>query len=497
MAFKNFTKENHQEKPLIEALVQYCKYADVLPFDVPGHKKGASDHPMKEFLGDDFLKYDVNSMKQLDLLSNPVSVIKKAEALFADLYGADEAFFLVNGSTSGIHMMLMATLNPGDSIILPRNVHKSAITGLVLCGGYPVYMFPEYDVDYGISTNVRYEEAKRAMDENPDAKAIFLINPTYFGATAELDKIIEYAHDRDMIVIVDEAHGALLPFSDDLPKSAVHLGADLVTISIHKTAGSLTQSSVLLMNEGRVSKSKLRSTVNLLQTTSASYLLMSSLDGARYQLAKDGFNKTNELVKLSQKTIEKINAIAGLSCFSQSKIGEAGVDGFDCTKLTINVRGIGMTGFDAYEILRDKYKVQMELAETYSILAIVGIGDSEESLNQLVYALERLAIEDKKEAIEMIDIKFDPVYPRVYYSPRDAFYMDKEVIKLSDSIGKIAGENLMIYPPGIPVIILGERITQKTIDQYEFLYNHTQSLLGAENTHEQLTIKVVKNILHK
>lgn len=497
MAFKKFTQKEHKEKPLIEALVQYCEYDDVLPFDVPGHKKGRSDHPLKALLGDAFMKYDVNSMKQLDLLSNPVGVIKKAEELFADLYGSDEAFFLINGSTSGIHMMLLATLNPGDSIILPRNVHKSAITGLVLCGGYPVYMYPEYDVDYGISTNVRFEEAKRAMDENDDAKAIFLINPTYFGATAELEKIIDYAHEKGMIVLVDEAHGALLPFSEELPKSAIHLGADLVTVSIHKTAGSLTQSSVLLMNEGMVSKSKLRSTINLLQTTSASYLLMSSLDGARYQLAKDGFDKTQELVKLCTHAIEKINALPGLSCFSHNKIGEPGVAGFDCTKLTINVRGIGLTGFDAYELLRDKYKIQMELAETYSILAIVGIGDTEESIERLVSALKRLATEDKKEAIEMIDIKFDPVYPRVYYSPREAFYMDKEVIKLSDSIGKIAGENLMIYPPGIPVIILGERITQKTIDQYEFLYRHTQSLLGAENTDEELMIKVVKNILHK
>ena len=260
---------NQNQKPLFDMLMSYGLDDTNISFDVPGHKRGVGIHSeFKKYVGVDIFKIDVNSLKSLDMLSHPTGVIKEAEELYADVYNADYAYFLVNGSTSGVQNMILSTVKPGEKIILPRNSHKSAINGLVLSGAIPIYVDPTINSITGISESLSFESIKNTIDTNPDAKSLLILNPTYFGAVSELKKIIEYAHKFNIYVIADESHGAHFPYCDRFPDSAMKFGADLATISMHKTGGSLTQSSVLLHNTNRLSHSIVRSVVNLAQTRS-------------------------------------------------------------------------------------------------------------------------------------------------------------------------------------------------------------------------------------
>ena len=280
-------KQNHEILPLIEAMMQYDQ-RDVVPFDVPGHKHGRGTKELVDFFGEKVMRIDVNSMKCLDNIGNPVGVIKEAQQLMADAYDADHAFFLTNGTSSGVQAMIMSACQAGDKVILPRNAHKSAINALILGGITPVYVQPEMNTRLGIAMGVTVEKIKEAIALHPDAKAVFLINPTYYGAASALKEITELCHKHDMAVLVDEAHGAHLHFHDELPMSAMEAGADMSAVSLHKTGGSLTQSSALLLKGDIIDKDRVKTILNLTTSTSASYLLMASLDGARKILATRG-----------------------------------------------------------------------------------------------------------------------------------------------------------------------------------------------------------------
>lgn len=269
--------------PLLDAIKEYHREG-VIPFDVPGHKHGKGVPELRAFLGETVMQVDVNSMKCLDNLSNPTGIIAEAESLLADAYNADEAFFLVNGTSAGVQAMIMSVCRPGEKLILPRNAHKSATNGLIMSGANPIYIHPEFHEKYGIALGVEVDDIRRTILNNKDAKAIFLINPTYYGSTSDLRSIVTLAHEHDMAVLVDEAHGAHLHFHNELPMSAMEAGADMAAVSLHKTGGSLTQSSALLMKGNRTNGKYIRKIINLNQTTSASYLLMTSLDVARKKI---------------------------------------------------------------------------------------------------------------------------------------------------------------------------------------------------------------------
>jgi arginine decarboxylase len=478
---------DQNKTPLFDALKSYHE-RNVIPFDVPGHKHGNGLKEFGNYVGSTVLEIDVNSMKCLDNLSNPISVIKEAENLMANAYGADHAFFLVNGTSSGVQAMIMAMCKPGDKIIIPRNVHKSAINAIILCGAIPVYVQPEVDYNLGISMGVSVEKIEKAIAENSDAKAVFLINPTYYGATSDLKKIIKRAHNHGLAVLVDEAHGAHFGFHKEIPKGAMSLGADMAAVSVHKTGGSLTQSSVLLLNEGLVDKTHVRTTLNLTQTTSASYLLMSSLDVARKALATEGDKILDRVLKLSRKAREEINKIDGLYAFGKELIGNPGVYNFDETKLSVCVKGLGLTGFKVYDILRDEYNIQLELGDVCNVLAIISVGDTEESIIALVKALEDISSKYKTKPIEFENIALEN--PEIVVSPRDAFYTRKKVIKLDDSEGQISGESIMAYPPGIPIVTPGERINKEIISYIKFLKTQHSMLSDTEDPDVE-TIKVL------
>jgi arginine/lysine/ornithine decarboxylase len=464
------------QTPLFDALKAYHK-RNVIPFDVPGHKHGNGLKEFKDYFGNAMMELDVNSMPCLDNLCNPIGVIRQAEDLAAEAYGADSAFFLVNGTSAGVQTMILSVCKPGDKIILPRNCHKSATSALILSGAVPVYVQPHIHEGLGIAMGVKTYDIERAIIDNPDAKAVFIINPTYYGVVSDLKEIIRIAHQYNMLVLADEAHGAHFAFNDEMPYSAIKLGADMSAVSLHKTGGSMTQSSILLLNEERVSYSAVKTAINLNQTTSASYLLLSSLDVARKQLVLEGDTMLDEVMAMVRHARNRINLIPGLYAFGEELIGTPGVFDFDITKLGVNFRKVGLTGFEVYDLLHEEYNIQVELSDMYNILAVVSLGDSYDSVNALCDALEDLVSKYGKD--QPLDLKTSiHVNPKVIISPREAYYGHKVTVALENAVGEISGESIMTYPPGIPLVTPGERISKELVAYIQWLKTEKCQLQG-------------------
>jgi len=406
--------------PVYEALLKY-KSMRVVPFDVPGHKQGRGNPQLTDFLGEKCLSVDVNSMKPLDNLAHPVSVIKEAEELAADAFGAQHCFFMVNGTTSAVQAMIMSVCKQGEKIIMPRNVHKSAINALVISGAIPVYVNPGVDKKLGIALGMTIDEVKKAIDENPDAKAILVNNPTYYGICSDLKTITELAHLHNMYVLVDEAHGTHFYFGEDMPVSAMACGADMSAISMHKTGGSLTQSSFLLISD-RINPGHVRQIINLTQTTSASYLLLSSLDISRRNLALEGKEIFKKVVALADYAREEINKIGGYYAFSAELVNGDTVFAFDRTKLSVYTREIGLAGIEVYDILRDDYGIQIEFGDIANILAIISVGDRSLALERLVSSLSEIKRIYMRDKTGMFDHEY--INPKVVMAPQQAFYTE-------------------------------------------------------------------------
>ncbi len=466
---------NQNRTPLFDAVKKYID-EDVIPFHVPGHKQGRGIRELVEYIGEKALRMDVNGMEDLDFACNPTGVISEAQKLMAHAFGAEHAFFLVNGTTSGVQAMILSACDPGSKVILPRNAHKSTIGGIILSGAMPVYVQPEFNHQLGITMGVTTENIRRAIKKNPHAKAVFIINPTYYGMTSDIKSIVRTAHMHDMAVISDEAHGAHMKFHDDFPLTAMEVGADMSAASIHKTAGSLTQSSVLLSRGSLIPQDRIMQSLSLTFTSSASYLLMCSLDIARRQLVTKGSELLQDTLELVRWAREEINRMTGFFAFGQELAGLPGCCDFDETKLGVNVKNTGYTGYQVEVLLREKFNIQVEMSDLYNILAIVSIGDRREDITALVNALRQLSL------ISPGDMRKNdftiPDSPEMIVTPRDAFYNGKKVVKLEDSAGEIAGEMVMAYPPGIPVICLGERITQDVIDYIRLLKEERCELQG-------------------
>lgn len=452
-----FKKVDHQKLPLLGALKQYGE-EDIAAFDVPGHKRGKGVKVLRDYLGAELMKLDVNSLPLLDNVSNPKGVIAASQSLLADAYQSDAAFFMTNGTTSAIHCMLMSVLSPGDKVLLPRNIHKSALNGLILCGAIPVYLPTEFMNKEGISANVDPQEIEQALINDREIKAVFLLNPTYYGFVTDLKKVIKISHERNVLVLVDEAHGAHFPFHEALPPSAMELGADISCVSLHKTGGALTQASAMLVNSSRVDVMKVQQVINMLQSTSASYLLMGSLDGARQNLVLHGHEQLSHVIALSRYAREELNQIRGIHLIQPHDSKGP----FDLTKLGIHVSGLGLTGFEVYDLLWKEFNIQLEMADLNNVLAIISLGDTLGNIERLIEAFRVLS----KRFTEIKTRHLSPIRqikPEVKLSPRDAYFSTKELVLLEESSGKISGESILAYPPGVPIIAPGELITNEVI----------------------------------
>ena len=447
--------------PIFEALERY-KSMRIVPFDVPGHKRGKGNPELTKFLGEKCLTVDVNSMKPLDNLCHPVSVIKEAEELAARAFGAQHAFFMVNGTTSAVQSMIMSVCKRGDKIIMPRNVHRSAINALIISGAVPVYVNPSINKQLGIPLGMSVADVKKAIEQNPDAKAVLVNNPTYYGICSDLRTITKLAHQHGMKVLVDEAHGTHFYFGENLPVSAMAAGADMAAVSMHKTGGSLTQSSFLLSNHPDLHQGYIRQIINLTQTTSGSYLLLSSLDLSRRNLALHGKEIFARVKELAQYAREEINKLGGFYAFSSELIDGDAIFDFDTTKLSVHTRDIGLAGIEVYDLLRDEYDIQIEFGDIGNILAIISVGDNMFVMERLISAMAEIKRIYQKDKAGMYDHEY--INPEVVMTPQEAFYAAKRAMPIEQSAGQICSEFVMCYPPGIPILAPGERITQEILD---------------------------------
>ena len=473
--------------PIYEAL-QNFRQMRVVPFDVPGHKHGKGNPELTEFLGEQCVSIDVNSMKPLDNLCHPVSVIHEAEMLAADAFGAAHAFLMVGGTTSSVQSMVLSTCKRGDKIILPRNVHRSVINALVLCGAVPVYVNPEVDCRLGISLGMQREQVAKAIAEHPDAVAVFVNNPTYYGVCSDLRAIVKMAHEAGMYCLADEAHGTHFYFGEGMPVSAMAAGADMAAVSMHKSGGSLTQSSLLLIGP-RMNVGHVRQIINLTQTTSGSYLLMSSLDISRRNLAQRGKQVFKKVIEMAEYAREEINAIGGYYAFGRELINCNSVYDFDPTKLSVHTRDIGLAGIEVYDLLRDEYDIQIEFGDIGNILAYLSIGDRPQELERLVSALAEIRRRFQMDSNGLLSQEY--IDPEVVLSPQEAFYAAKRSMPLKSSAGMVCSEFVMCHPPGIPILAPGERITQEILDYIEYAKIKGCSLTGPEDP-EILNINVLE-----
>ena len=468
---------SQENAPIYEALERLRKMR-VVPFDVPGHKRGRGNPELARLLGEKCMSMDVNSMKPLDNLCHPVSVIRQAEELAAEAFGAAHAFLMVGGTTSAVQAMVLSVAKRGEKIILPRNVHRSVIGAMVLCGAVPVYVNPQCNDRLGIPLGMTVEDVKKAIEENPDAKAVLVNNPTYFGICSDIKTIVKMAHDHGMYCLADEAHGTHFYFSDQLPVSAMEAGADMAAVSMHKSGGSLTQSSLLLLGPN-MSEGYVRQIINLTQTTSGSYLLLSSLDISRRNLAlrgKETFEKVRSYAKYARA---EINDIGGYYAFCRELINGNSVYDFDVTKLAVHTLDVGLAGIEVYDLLRDEYDIQIEFGDFGNFLAYLSIGDRKQDIERLVSALAEISRRFGKEKVNLMTQEY--VDPQVAVSPQDAFYADKEKVELKDAPGRISGEFVMCYPPGIPILAPGERVTQEIREHIEYAREKGCTLTGAED----------------
>lgn len=471
-------KSTRQSRAPIYDALQEMKNMRIVPFDVPGHKRGRGNPALTEFLGEKCLKVDVNAMKALDNLCHPISVIREAEILAAEAFNAANAFFMVNGTTSAVQTMILSTCKKGDKIILPRNVHRSALNALILCGAIPVYVNPHTNHEIGIALGMSLDSVKEAIEKYPDAKAIFVNNPTYYGICSNLKGITELAHSKGIKVLVDEAHGTHFYFGKGLPVSAMAAGADMASVSMHKSGGSLTQSSFLITG-GNINANYVRQIINLTQTTSGSYLLLSSLDISRRNLALKGEEIFQSVIDMANYARDEINQIGDYYAYSTELINGDTICDFDITKLSINTLNIGLAGIEVYDILRDEYDIQVELGDIGNILAYISIGDRKSDIERLVGALSEIRRLYKKDRAGMLDYEY--ISPRVVLAPQEAFYSEKESVKIEESEGKICTEFIMSYPPGIPIIAPGEEITKEIIKYIDYAKDKGCMMTGTED----------------
>lgn len=451
--------------PLYEGILDYINEKNV-SFHMPGHKNGKGILKIKEIpdFKDNLLFIDQTEVPGLDNLHLPEDIIMEAQEMAARAFRSDFTYFLVNGTTCGVYSMILGVTNHGDKIIVPRNSHRAVAGALIIGGLWPVYYEPDVDLEKGIAVSVSPERIEQAIRENPDAKAVLVTNPTFYGTCSDIEKIADIVHKYNMVFLVDEAHGAHLPFHREFPINAMDAGADIAAQSAHKTLSSFTQSSMLHVRRGRVDIEKIEFMLRLTQTTSPSYILMASLDLARFQMEEHGEELLSNLLDMVCDFREKVNGIPDIYCFGREIIGKYNVVDLDPTKITINFKNFGIPGTKIADILRRDHRIQVELSDLYNILAMGTIGDERENYDRLYDAIYDISVKysSEREVKDIPEVTWRLPYQAL--SPREAVYEPMEMVDFKKSDGRVSAEIIAPYPPGIPVILPGEIITNDIIE---------------------------------
>lgn len=448
--------------PLFEALVKHAAKGSA-GFHIPGHGQGkALPADLLALGGQALFAFDLTELPGLDDLHNPQGPIARAQELAAAIYGADRSFFLVNGTSVGIQALLAA--QAGDrEVIIPRNVHRSVLGGLVIAGADPVYVLPEIITEFGVDCGVPPERIRRALERHPDAGAVLAVCPNYYGVLSDLAGQSSVVHQADKPIWVDEAHGAHLRFHPALPPDAMAAGADAAVQSTHKLGGSLGQSSILHVREGIVDGDAVAAALRLLQTTSPSYLLMASLDLARRQMALQGETLLGKALGLADTVRQRLSQVRYLRVLTGDDLPE-GHCGLDTTKLVISVRELGLTGYQVKGLLAKRYGVFVEMADVGNIVAFISIGSTPGDCDLLVNALVDIAARDRLPA--RAALPGAPVAFIKRMKPREAWFSRSQKVPLTEARGRICAETVAVYPPGIPAVNPGEEITAEI---YEYL----------------------------
>jgi arginine decarboxylase len=499
---------NQSETPIIDALEMWVT-TNHAAFYTPGHKRGVGmNSSLVDRWGADVLKWDLPELPGLDNLHAPTGIIAAAQALAADAFGAQQTWFLVNGSTAGVIAAILATCGMGEKIILPRNIHSSAIAGLIHAGAVPIFIEPEYDRELDIAHSITPAAVKFALEQHPDAKAVMVVYPTYYGACGDLAAIAEIVHSYQIPLLVDEAHGAHFGFHADLPPAALSVGADLTVQSTHKLLGALTQSAMLHVNSDRIDVERVSRSLRLLQTTSPSYLLLASLDAARQQMALHGeelMAKTIELATIARDRIDRIDGLSTLKLNTPTP----GWKYLDPTRLTVTVTGLNLTGFEADEILTESarsphhagFSIVAELPSVRHLTFIISLGNTLADIDRLVGGFTQLAsncdshserLRQRNRQLNLTSIEPPTnIITQMAITPRQADRSHHMSVPFDRAIGKISAESICPYPPGIPVLIPGEIITIVAVNYLQKILDLGGEIAGCSDpTLETISIVV-------
>lgn len=461
------------ETPLYRALCRYTR-GDYAHLHVPAHRQGRALPFL--FKQQDFARLDLTELPGLDNLSGPEGAIARAQELAAALYGAKETFFLVNGTTAGLQALLLALCRPGEKVVVTRDCHRSVLAGLVLSGAAPVFLEPAFLDKFGIPAGVAPEQLAGVLEEHPEVRGVCVVYPNYYGVAAGMAALVAHAHRADKPFVVDEAHGAHFARHPGFPPEALACGADAAVMSMHKTGGSLTQSSFLHLNSDRLPRERVAAALSLLQTSSPSYLLLVSLDLARQQLATRGFVLLARCLELARYVRAELSAIPGLQVLSEEHLGKG--YRLDPARVTVNVRGLGLSGYQVAALLSEKYRVNCELADYFNIVAVIGLGTTFTDCRRFVHALQEISREEVRPGGHRVEIPALPAPPPRKITPREAWFSPVRKVPLEVSRGFLCAEWAAACPPGVPVIYPGEEITPEVIEYLQFLKRNQVPVVG-------------------
>lgn len=482
--------QNDQFKtPIVDKLKELSN-KNHAAFYVPGHKRGQGINPnLQDLMGNLVFKADLPELPELDNLFAPETVILEAQILAKKAFSAAQTWFLINGSTCGIVAAIVATCKPGDKIILPRNIHQSAIFGLIISGAIPIFINPEYNPLFDLSYGITSHDIQNALKLHPDVKAVMVVYPTYHGVCNDLVAIAKITQNYNIPLLVDEAHGAHFHFHQELPPSALECGADLTIQSSHKVLGALTQASMLHIQGEKIDPIAVSNALKLVQSSSPSFLLLASLDSARQQMAINGKNLLTNTINLANQAIEKISKIENLLVFKKDNFQNKFTN-LDITRLTINVTELGLTGYEVDEILDQQLQVTAELPSYTGLTFIISIGNNQQDIDQLITAFSKLKKYKKNQKISLFNFTYLPKYATLKMSPREAFFHKNETILLEQSVGKISAEIICPYPPGIPILMAGEIITSEALEYLKEVNRLGATISGATDCSLK-TIKIL------
>jgi arginine decarboxylase len=476
---------SQSDTPYLDALLAYAA-RNPGRFHVPGHKGGAGADPgLVEAIGMGALQLDIPALTYgIDVGDEPTP-FRQAQVLASEAWGARRTWWLVNGASQANHVALLTLGHRGTCVVTQRNAHSSTIDALIMSGLRPTFVSPELDPELHIAHCMTPDALESALAETPDAVGATVVSPTYFGAVADVRGLADVAHAHGVPLVVDEAWGAHLAFHEALPAPALSLGADLVISSTHKVVGSLTQSAMIHLGHGDlIEEEVVDRCVTLVESTSPNAVLYGSLDAARRMAATRGRELVDETLRALSRTRDAIREIPGLDVLDERLAGAPGVFDYDPLRLAIDVRGTRMSGYELARRLREEYDVLMELAGENVMVAVYGMGEDAGAASERLLAGLRGVVESAGDGSRDADeVQFAPPPPwgELVMTPREAFFGPQEVVRARDAVGRVASESLAAYPPGIPNVLPGERLTAETLDYIERTIAQGGSLRGASD----------------